>query len=348
MITFDDIRYFSALPIINTSNLERLNDGIYCNVPMFCKNNFGKNDHCIKHYQNSFSRKGEFIECPFGFSSFFVSYKDINYSLTCFIPFPRQGSAKEKEHAKKYPNNKYSRENITYLNSILYSIIDGLDNKEKEIFENYSKALHEIRKYNRTIKQISEVLSKNDNDNQDLLRIYKASELMSKQHDIIEILANDSLLKLELKSNCEVYKIFDKIRKIVDDKRQIKIKAHLDYHPVVKACDRTFPIIANVLFSNAIKYCVSGSDIEVEILKHGEENNACIVKVTNEIPMNMELTDEVFKKGYRGTSTKEGSGYGLHVAQLVAKQHNSEIELIIDKNKNKKICIFKLVLKTLP
>ncbi|HEY5536090.1 MAG TPA: ATP-binding protein [Ignavibacteria bacterium] len=347
MITFDDIKIFSSLPIINTSTPEKVYDGIYCKTPTFCKNIFSRNDKCIEHYQKSIERKNEIIECPFGFSSFFVTYKEINYALTCFIPFPRQGSLQERQHAKKYPDNKYSRENITYLNSILHSVIDHLDTKEKEIFENYSKALHEIRKYNRTIKQISEVLLKNDNENQNLLRIFKASELMSKQHDIIEILASDSLLKLELKSNCEVYKIFDKIRKIVDSKNQIRIKAPTDYHPVVRACDMTFPIIANVLLNNALKYCVYGSEIDVEIIKHGENNNKCLIKVVNEIAMSMDLTDEVFKKGYRGTSTKEGSGYGLHVAQLVARQHNTEIKLIVEKIKNKKICTFRLILETI-
>ncbi len=344
MITFDDIKDLSLLPITNTRNPERIIEGSICEIPIVCKNKFSNTDICKKFYKSNSDISNSFLECPFGFSSYFHNYNSIKYALTCIIPFPRQGSNKEMEQSKKYPNNKYSREDIITYDNKFVNIVSTVDKKEKDIFENYSKALHEIRKFNRTIKQISEVLVKNDSDNEQLLRIYKASELMSKQHDIIEILANDSLLKLEVNNNCEVYKLFDKIRKIIDSKGIIKLKAQLNFSPIIKVCDRTFPIIANVLISNAIKYCVGGSEIEIEINRYGENKDKCIIKVINEISMNLEINEDIFIKGFRGNTTREGSGYGLYVAQLVAKQHKTEITLNVEKNKNKKYCSFKFVM----
>jgi len=194
-------------------------------------------------------------------------------------------------------------------------------------------ALHEIRKLNRTVKQTAERLCRihspenPDNADKGLVQIWKSSELMSAQFEILEILANESLATLPLNSQIELYRIVDKCVRIyrpADAPWRIQMQASHGFDAKIAACDKTFSIIPTVLIENALKYSIPGSPILVDIYTdHGK----CVLSVANQVAGQKQLGDSVFEKGVRATASGEGTGHGLYLAQLVAKQHGSRIKL---------------------
>src|SRR5207248_246353 len=102
--------------------------------------------------------------------------------------------------------------------------------------------------------------------------------------------------------------------------RKITLDASIEYHPRIEVCDKTFPIIPSVLLENALKYSV---DKDVRVTFRANTADYVIASVSNLAVLTRSLTDDVFKRGYRAAKDNEGSGNGLYVAQLVAKQHGS-------------------------
>jgi signal transduction histidine kinase len=73
---------------------------------------------------------------------------------------------------------------------------------------------------------------------------------------------------------------------------------------------------------NAIKYSLPGSEIRVSIEPYSDY---CMISVSSTSEGQRFLDENIFLRGVRGSFDKEGSGNGLYVAQLVAKQHRAKI-----------------------
>jgi len=166
---------------------------------------------------------------------------------------------------------------------------------------------------------------------------------MSQQFDIIEMLANESLTELPFNSTIEVYRIFDKCARIynsVDGNAQVILRASYGFSGRIHACDKTFPIIPTVLIENALKYGKRNRDVDVHIYPAQSE---CVIEVSNIADANPLLNNSIFEKGKRATQGKEGSGHGLYLAQIVAKQHGSTITLDVKpKAANECVVTFKV------
>jgi signal transduction histidine kinase len=73
---------------------------------------------------------------------------------------------------------------------------------------------------------------------------------------------------------------------------------------------------------NAIKYSVPDSEVLIRIQQLPKAR--CKVSVNN-ITKHMDVIPHFFEKGARGSHDGTGMGYGLFLAQLVARQHGAEI-----------------------
>lgn len=347
MSNIDILKSFSILPIVDLDNIHLPSDGLIYEVPKDCKINFQKNNICRRHYEKLIDKESLILEqCPFGFSSFVIKTEKINFAFTGIIPFPRLGGELEKKCAKKFPRNKISIDSIHKISLALDNIYKNLNEITQDIISNSSKALHEIRKLNRVVKQNSEKLYKKDESNRTLLTIWKASEMMSQQFDVIEILANENLssIPLNIKSH-----LFDLLYKCIQfnsfEKEKIQIQCEDHYRPRVWICDKTFHIIPNVLIGNATKYARPNSKIIVKLIEDAE---FCIVRVTNELSEKLDITDKIFNKGVRFHKDIEGTGNGLYVAQLVAQQHKIEIKMEqVRKAEGIFLCEFSFKIKTI-
>jgi light-regulated signal transduction histidine kinase (bacteriophytochrome) len=338
MAAFSEIAQFCPYPIVNLHTIGAPHDGFQLPTLDSCRRFFGKDHRCREHYERLFDSPdliGRPVQCPHGFVSLVVATNTQHFAVTGVIPYPRCGGPAERSAAKSYPTHKVTLDSILSIARALQLLEQRLAAIEQDAVSAHAMALHEIRKLNRTVKQTAERLCRRDNSespelaSKELVQIWKSAEIMSQQFDIIEMLANESLTDLPLNSTIEVYRIFDKCARIynsVDGNADVNLWASHGFSGRIYACDKTFPIIPTVLIENALKYGKHAHNVDVQIYP---AHNECVVEVRNCSEPNPLLNNSIFQKGKRATQGKEGSGHGLYLAQLVAKQHGSTITLDI-------------------
>lgn len=343
----------SPLPIVNLDSIATPQSGMAFAAPTACAKVFPKGQVCRQHYERlstatELDRKP--VQCPYGFCSYAFRTHEMHLAFTGIVPYPRLGGENERQMAKKHPNNKIALHVLQQAEQVIRSTGAHLESLERQTIERQSVALHEIRKLNRSVKQAAERLcmqqSSADPDQADpqLVKIWKSSELMSMQFDVIELLANESLFTLPLNTVINVYRIFDKCTRIYrpgDNPGRLLLRSQYSYTPEVRACDKTFHMIPTVLIENALKYSSPESVVSIDVRKQGVD---CVVHVRNEYLGSHQLTDRVFERGVRLSKEKDGSGNGLHLARLVAKQHNAWLRVSsqpVDRGINE--CVFTLI-----
>lgn len=356
MTQFEKVSNFSQLPIVNLQNPGLPQSGVLVKLSDTCKKNYAKGPACKKHYdtlaRDSHDRK-TFIQCPYGFTSIEFHAGDISAALTGFIPSPRLGGAAERILARRHKEIRLDAESVVEsiftlkevarryqeiemeaqrrLYSVEEEVKKRLDGVELNVAQKFSMALHEIRKLNRTVVQTAERLclqerpSSPESASPALVTIWKTAQMMSKQFDAVEILANESLTTLPVKTQSVLYRVLDKCVRayqIDPTPRRIFLQTPSGYNPKILVCEKTFPIIPTSLITNAIKYSIPHTEIRVILSPEGE---GCEVTVISQSEGQQVLDDSIFMRGVRASEDKEGSGMGLYVAQLVANQHGTRI-----------------------
>lgn len=333
--------FFSNLPIVDLKEIAPPTPGTSDGDVDFCRQKFAEDDKCRQHYEAISQRASGYIyQCPHGFSSYCFQLNGKPHALTSFIPYPRQGGARERLLSKKYPQKKISAELVAEMATRVIDSVRRLSEIEKAVATQQSMALHEIRKLNRTVKQTAERLSLQHNSldaNQksQIDSIWKASELMSGQFDVLELIANEDLAKLPCVTISEPFKVFHKLARIYmhgDPSCKIQLNSEANYYPAVAVCDKTFPILASVLLSNATKYKIPNSDIKVDFLPLAGAPERLKIVISNLARNAPNLDRRIFEKGYRVAQDSDGTGKGLYLAQLVAKQHGSKLEFFKDRS----------------
>lgn len=336
MDKYSEISGISPFPIVNLKSISPPSHGFFLKRNKICERSYHKNSLCKEHYESMFKLyvHNKFVKCPHGFTSYVFKVGGQKIAFTGFVPFPRSGGEDERNVAKLLPEVKISSESIEKAALGICNISTMYDQIGVETLQNYAMALHEIRKLNRTVKQsaermcIAENREKPDLANRELVQIWKSADLMSSQFDIIEILANETIATLPMNSTSEIYRIFDKCVRIFQpewEKRRIRMWAPSNYSPRIRVCDKTFPIIPTVLIENAKKYSVSDSGISISISPDPTSQLYCIVNVSNTSELKQQIDETIFERGRRISGDKDGSGNGLYVAQLIARQHDTKI-----------------------
>lgn len=354
---FQQLANFSQLPIVNLTDISLPKDGLSYELSEACRKNYSKNDACKEHYRRMAGIEGEgMVQCPYGFASLKLKTGQLGVALTGFVPYPRLGGKKEQIIARRHPELRVTAEAVERVVESLKEVhrrhqefesamlrrqatleSDGrarLRRMEEETAQNYSMALHEIRKLNRTVLQTAEQLCISqrpqapDLADAPLVTIWKTSELMSKQFDVIEILANGVLNTLAVNIPSVIYQLVDKCVKVyqvqAEHGKRIFLQAPPQYRPKVLVCKRTFSIIPTVLISNALKYSKPNTEVRVML---GGQDEVCELSVMSVAEGDEILNEDIFRRGVRRSQDKEGSGVGLYVAQLVAEQHNTRISV---------------------
>lgn len=307
-------------------------DGQIVSAPKFCEKRAHSDRQCKQHYEDlKLLPNYRWKQCPYGYSSYRFKTEDHHLALTGIIPFPRVGNRIERDMAKISPSNRLSRISIENNVKVIEEILQiSKDQVASEITRSLA-ALHEVRKYNRNLKQTLErycnKVSPTDPDKAEthIVKAWKVSEFMSYQFDILSLIADENLTGLEPKTRSEIYRVFDKcvrIFKIIADKKNISLRLSGD-SPQAIVSDKTFPIMATVLIDNAIKYSIPNSIVEVEIKIF--DKGRFRVTVINEVETSSVTPENPFQRGVRGNDDEDGSGVGLYLAQLVARQHGTEI-----------------------
>jgi light-regulated signal transduction histidine kinase (bacteriophytochrome) len=340
MNPFERAASISPLPIVDLTCELEPQDGIINPLSETCRKNLReRREACMRHYRAvaaSPAGASTIFQCPFGFSTIVFKAGGMHAAMTGFVPVPRQGGAPEKIVANRHREARVPVEGIRRAILGIVNAHARFQEIEQSVIEKYSMALHEIRKLNRNVKQNAERLCRQESPNdlekarKELVTILKSSEMMSAEFDVIEVLANANQVELPLDFTAEPYRLFDKFVKIyrsqLTGSRQLQMKAEEGYRPRIAACEKTLHILPSVFIENAMKYSAPGTVIRVSIESDPNDGKSCVVSVESEAEGQQILDDRVFLKGYRAaTGRQEGSGTGLYVAQLIAKQHNTAI-----------------------
>lgn len=323
-------------PSVDLNFIERsilLRDGLVVCATSYCKKKILNDKQCLKHYSElKESLISSWRQCPYGFSSYSFFIDDHKIAITGIIPFPRVGNSIERERAKSSPDQKIPilaiEKNVDAIRSIYLNLKQEV---AAEITRSLA-ALHEVRKYNRNLKQTLErFCMRNSPQDPDLaqaevVKAWKISEFMSYQFDVLGLIADENLVQLPPKTESEIYKVFDKCVRLfnlfaIDRKIRLTIKGD---SPRAIVSDKTFPIMATVLIDNAIKYGVEGGNVDIEIKII--DINRFRVTVGNDISKESVIPSDPFQRGTRGDQDSDGSGVGLFLAQLVAAQHGTKIK----------------------
>jgi signal transduction histidine kinase len=335
-MTGTPIEKLSPFPIVDLRNISVPKDGFFVQVTEFCKRKFIEERKCHAFYEE-IAKTGssqKLRQCPYGFACLPFEMNGAPYALTGLIPHPRVGGEAEQRRSKDNPDARVAVEQIQKATVVLSEAerqrIEALGSHAK----NYPQAIHEIRKLNRSIKHEAErLLSDNDLHFQlrnSLTTIQKSSELMSYQFEILDLLANETLAGLVLNTDSEIYRMVDKCVRIYEPIAMIRnIKLNLEGDitgsPSIwsRVCDKTFPIIPTVLIENAIKHSLPETVVIIRVKRLGGSDAQLSVR---SIGPRMTAVPVFFKKGVTGGTASAGQGFGLYLAQLVAKQHGTSIE----------------------
>ena len=241
--------------------------------------------------------------------------------------------------SKKTKNTKIARNRVIEIANNLTSIINSCDDCRDDTDTIYPYTLHEARKYNRTIKQNAERLCKKssptnniDDAEPTILKIYKAAEVLSHQFTLLEFISSEDFSSFKVNEKKNLLRIVARCKKMYQENAINKdlILSLVDNSDTggsdIVACEKTILIIPNVLIDNAIKYSVSGSRIEIKIGNEYQEDKKLVTLTIQNIGGLLSSTKDIFAKGVRGSDGGDGSGYGLYIANLVAKQHNACIK----------------------
>lgn len=323
---------YPSVLLDESSPTNHCSNGYKVGLPNFCQKKLPSDELCIAHYKSLQNKElNTWVECPYGFSTFIFSFEHKKCAITGIIPYPRTDSENEKKRLKTVTDRVDVNDVVSFTKAMSSLYEDIADKISRDTSRNLA-ALHEIRKYNRNIKQSLERWCRNQSSSDpdlaapEVVKSWKLSELMSYQFEILGLIADEGLAHIIPKTRSEIFKVFDKCQRIYRSlayEKDIAFKIEGD-SPVAVVSDKTFPIVATVLIENAIKYSPSNSEIIISIRNHNKDSLK--VSIRNQLVKGVQIPTNIFDKGKRGDQDSEGSGIGLYLAQMVAKQHNTEIK----------------------
>lgn len=217
----------------------------------------------------------------------------------------------------------------------LPAVARGVDSAMSERSTGVFGAMHEIRSINSTIRTVMERVclrqspDSPDSAEPDLVRAWKASELISNQMDALDILSNPRIVQARPRCPITFFKLIDKVVRLYRPRAQQKgttFKLEGRSHADVLYDPRTLHIIPSVYLDNAIKYSSHGGAVTVRVEEDLSSGEPWVgFEVTSHGPS---ATDDerlgFFNRRCRGGRARtkaEGSGLGLFMAKIVADQH---------------------------
>ena len=334
--------------ISNISLDGNFNEGKYIIPLTFCRGNYniGK---CSEFYKSLLSQpKNKFYTCPCGMSV----YLGNNAIYTCM----RERSTYKKDLAKKI-----SEENV--FNPIMdsekfFTLIEASSTINDEVVRLKAKETtidsisHEVKQLNSQIKEHCDVLWQTlhlDDDNlqlhsedidyirREIRTIYISSSMVASRFSLYDYERNPASLTQGAVFPCNIYKKFDKIRKILKNylKKSTTITIngssylHFDAYP-------TFELVPLLIIENAVKYSYgNGGYVAINIFENSDSH--VTVTITSYSPYcSEEDLSHIFEKGFRGKHANrisKGTGVGLYFVKMLCDIHNIDIVITSDSQR---------------
>jgi len=314
----------SLFPIYRVAEA-KLYDGIAVAACSFCKKSVWAKAECAEHYRDISLLSPGYHLCPFGFTTRTFYFDGEMWAITGLVAFPRFGTDPEREMAKRFPDNKTSREGIERT----ISYLDALGGLRADLIAKAAKvfpqAFHELRKLNAAILQHAEREIQARGEAPALLTIRSAAELMRNNFDILEALSNPEAMRaIPADSTISLMDLAYKTKRVLLEKANTRgMQINLTgVKAIIPGSQKSFPIVPAVLIENAIKYGKPNTQISVEVA--ASEKKAYLT-VENE---SIHQIDEqkCFDRGSRyAAQAAEGGGFGLFLAKEIVQAHQGSI-----------------------
>jgi signal transduction histidine kinase len=322
-----------------------LQEGEYIKPPEYCVKNHCKNK-CNSFYEGIKSQEKEcFYTCPMGMSVYIAKNGEI---FTCM----RERGSYDKIKAKPLSNYEERFYNpILAAEQLKYLIATTLDlNKEYDLIKEKRALLdsltHEVRQLNAQIKAKSDSILttyrlNDDNVNltasdyidlQNSIRtIFAGSSIIASRFSLYDYEKNPQALTNSPRTNCVVYKVFDKMGKILKNYQNRNVPIVIEGNSYDEM--GVYPLFEMIPFSiveNAVKYTYTcGSNNVVKIVFGYTSDYKLKVTVNSYGPYcSEEESQKIFDKGYRGKNAQRvsaGSGIGLFFVKMLCDAHNISI-----------------------
>lgn len=163
-----------------------------------------------------------------------------------------------------------------------------------------------------------------------LKKVYKSVKMLNQELEAMSIIVNPEAARFGDKHATNVYKTFDMFTKLFEDmaiSRKVTFRKNGNSHnkPLLHDSFLNIPLI---LLDNAIKYSEERQDINIFMEDIGKDIAVCVDSFGFLVPDSHSKT--IFEKGKRyihhDDTILKGSGFGLYIAQIVAKAHKFEIK----------------------
>ncbi len=310
--------------------------GLVYQLPRHCTKVFNR-AKCVDFYRELFaSSRGEPMQCPQGFCAWGSCNSVAPFAVTGLIPFPRLGGPQEKQHARDYPKAHVNQEDVRRWILQAEKVLSAIESDVQEEMGKRLEALHEVRRLNQLSGTIAERICRRSSPNDpehsdpDLVRMWKATGLISVHLDALDFLANPELISLGKREPVVFYQVVDKmvrLYRILAEKKGV-VLGGISGNSIARALvePRTLHIIPSVFLDNAIKYANKGESVSVFVSEEWDDGKPILGLTVESIGPTASRDEQnaLFRNRIRGQLAAQvatGTGLGLLLASRVSEQH---------------------------
>lgn len=340
---------FNLVPIYR-NGIGEITDGIDIPVPGYCRKNCGVNKRCLEYYQKLEKADEGIYQCPYGFSSYVFEIEGDKFIFTC-LRIENQYDRNKLLPKIKDEKKEYRELSLESVKKYAEAYKNFFLNQNR--YEKYKRFIddifHDVRKFNQQIKFKNDKIYRKAQQHKRLGDILEATKsiqqlgwfltLRLNNHDFIY---NKELLKADVKSSYNIYRIIEKVKKCIKERADAK-SVKIDMNARVQCKDMKaydcIELLPYIFLDNAIKYSPVGERIRIDIT---ENRDAQHVKISSLGPIAHEWEQpKLFEQGYRGENavnlTQDGMGIGLYTARCICELNGIGLKISSESEIMKKV-----------
>lgn len=334
-------------------------DGLYIKALSFCKAScaIGK---CAEFYKSLLEKDiAGFYTCPHGMSCYLsIGDGQTKTVYSCF----REKATYNKTKAKTLNKINENVYNPVLQEDQLLSLIDATNDlyrQECKLIDRTSAVesiSHEVKKLNSQIKERSDLILQSyrliDDDvvlsaenlqrlQEDIRTIFISSSMIASRFSLYDYEKNPDVLSQGAIFDCNVYKKFDKIKRILKNyqKRGVTVNIKGSSYDYIEAYP-SFELIPLLVVENAVKYSYASNSVEIVFVKTATNSLTITIDSYSPYCSDTEIA-HLFQKGFRGKEAKkvssDGSGIGLYFVKLICDLHN--VKISVSSNRDRRTTI---------